>query len=46
MPWSGAQVLQELDEEGCSRVGSILKVLPHMIVLVVGQAYGSRVQMF
>ena len=41
MPWPGAQVLLELDEEGCSRVGSVLKVLPHMTVLVVGQAYSS-----
>lgn len=33
-----AQVLQQLDEEGCSRVSNLLKSLPQRNILVVGQA--------
>jgi hypothetical protein len=32
------QVLQQLDGEGCQRVASVLRDLPHESVLVVGQA--------
>jgi hypothetical protein len=34
------QVLQHLDEEGCSRVAAALRNLPQSTVLVVGQAAG------
>ncbi len=40
------QVLQQLDEEGCARVASVLKRLPHTTVLVVGQADSYVVQTF
>lgn len=33
-----AQVMQQLDEEGCARVASVLRRLPHTTVLLVGQA--------
>ena len=36
----GLQVLQHLDEEGCSRVAAALRNLPQSSVLVVGQAAG------
>jgi len=32
------QVLQQLDGEGKSRVGAVLRNLPHTSILVVGQA--------
>lgn len=32
------QVLEKLDDEGCSRVAWLLKVLPYDSVFVVGQA--------
>ncbi len=34
------QAPQQLDEEGCARVASVLRRLPHTRVLVVGQADG------
>lgn len=40
------QVLQQLDEEGCSRVAGVLKRLPHTTVLVVGQADSYVAQTF
>lgn len=33
-----AQVLQQLDEEGCARVAAVLRHLPQSTVLLVGQA--------
>ena len=40
------QVLQHLDEEGCSRVATLLKALPVETVLVVGQAHSFVTQAF
>ncbi len=46
MSGTGAQVLQQLDEEGCARVAGVLKRLPHTTVLVVGQADSYVAQTF
>ncbi len=41
-----AQVLQQLDEEGCVRVARVLRSLPHATVLLVGQAEGFAARTF
>lgn len=40
------QVLQQLDGEGKSRVGSVIRNLPQSTVLVVGQADSYLTQAF
>ena len=40
------EALQQLDAEGCSRVASVLRNLPHDSVLVVGQAHSYITQVF
>ena len=40
------QVLQQLDGEGKSRVGAVLRNLPQKTVLVVGQADSYLTQVF
>ena len=38
MSYYFAQVLQQLDEEGCARMAQVLRRLPQPNILVVGQA--------